>query len=324
MEILINVIEGDALKTKADVLVLKYAQELFGVDNKVAYRLSKFDENLYEALPTNGSFLLKPTFGSLEAGQVLFVGVEDLFDFRYENIRKFSFNALSFIGKALPETECICFTIHGAGYGLDEIEAFEAEVAGFVDAISNNSFPRNLKQIIIVEIRSEIAKRLREALFELFPKGKIIFDSKGSISAGYDATKKLKTVGYASENKPFVFVAMPFDEKMYDVFHYGIRGAVNKVGYLCERVDEAHFTGDVMERVKQRIKQSTVVIADLTTANPNVYLEIGFAWGCGIPTILLVQDAKDLKFDVKGQKCLIYSSISDLELALGRELENLQ
>ena len=28
-------------------------------------------------------------------------------------------------------------------------------------------------------------------------------------------------------------------------------------------------------------------VADLTTANPNVYLEIGYAWGMGKPTVLL-------------------------------------
>ncbi len=77
-----------------------------------------------------------------------------------------------------------------------------------------------------------------------------------------------------------------------------------------------------MEWVKQRISSATFVIADLTTANPNVYLEVGYAWGCGRPTVLIVRDTADeLKFDVKGQKCLVYKSIKQLEEILGRELE---
>jgi hypothetical protein len=46
--------------------------------------------------------------------------------------------------------------------------------------------------------------------------------------------------------------------------------------------------------------------ADLSDANPNVYLEVGYAWGRGRPTLLVVRDSSHLKFDVQGQRCLIY------------------
>ena len=64
--------------------------------------------------------------------------------------------------------------------------------------------------------------------------------------------------------------------------------------------DLSAFTGDVMTWVRERIKTSSFVLAELTGANPNVYLEVGFAWGCGIPTILLVKDSEKLKFDTRG------------------------
>ena len=56
------------------------------------------------------------------------------------------------------------------------------------------------------------------------------------------------------------------------------RGAA---GYLGERADLATFTGDVMDWVRARISSANLVIADLTSANPNVYLEVGYAWGKG-------------------------------------------
>ena len=31
--------------------------------------------------------------------------------------------------------------VHGPGYGLDEVEAFEAELAGVLEAISSRKFP---------------------------------------------------------------------------------------------------------------------------------------------------------------------------------------
>ena len=58
--------------------------------------------------------------------------------------------------------------------------------------------------------------------------------------------------------------------------------------------------------------------------NIRVYLEVGYAWGCGVPVVLLTQTTDHLKFDVRGQRCLVYSSIRELEESLRAELENLR
>lgn len=114
---------------------------------------------------------------------------------------------------------------------------------------------------------------------------------------------------------------MPFAPLFEDRFHYGIQRAVNASGLLCERADLATFTGDVLVWVKQRISSASLVVADLSSANPNVYLEVGFAWGRGIPTVLVADQATDLMFDVRTQRCLIYGgSIKRLEKLLTAEL----
>ncbi len=124
--------------------------------------------------------------------------------------------------------------------------------------------------------------------------------------------------------KPHIFVAMPFGPEFDDPFHYGINQPVNAAGCLCERADLATFTGDVIAWVKERIASARLLVADLSTANPNVYLEVGYAWGKGVPTVLVARDTADLRFDVKGQRCLVYNnSIKKLEESLTRELKNL-
>ncbi len=323
MQIPIRVVNNDALAINADVLVLKYAQALFGVDYVAVNRLSKLHANLHSSLPEYGNFLQVDTYGMIGVKEILFVGVEQLFEFRYQNIREFAHRALAHLGKTSPKIETVCFTLHGGGYGLDEIEAFESEIAGIVDALSQGEFPQNLKEIIIVELQKSLAEQLNQSLKELFPQGAVIINKGDLAEINPSSSSRLKEAGFSSETKPLVFVAMPFDKKMNDVFHYGIRGAVNNAGYLCERVDEAHFTGDVMERVKLRIRQADLVLADLSQANANVYLEVGYAWGCEKQTVLLVGDANELKFDVKGQRCLIYSGIRELEEMLHKELEKL-
>jgi hypothetical protein len=323
MQIPIKVVNNDAFAINADVLVLKHAQATMGVDHIAVNRLSKLHTNLRSSLPEYGKFLQVDSFGTIGVKEVLFVGVEQIFEFRYQNIREFAHRALAHLAKSSPQVETVCFTLHGGGYGLDEIEAFESEIAGIVDALSQGEFPQSLKEIIIVELQKSLAEQLNQSLKELFPQGVVIINKGNLAEMNSPSSSRLREAGFSSETKPLVFVAMPFDKKMNDVFHYGIRGAVNNAGYLCERVDEAHFTGDVMERVKLRIRQADLVLADLTQANANVYLEVGYAWGCEKQTVLLVQDANELKFDVKAQRCLIYSGIKELEEMLHKELEKL-
>jgi len=325
MQVAIEVKTSDALKIQADVLALKYAQTLFGADYAVAGHLAKFHQNLTSSLPAKDKYLLLESYGSLGVKAVLFVGVNPLSQFRYQEIRDFARRTLNYLVQGAPNTKHLCMTLHGVGYGLDETEAFESEVAGCIDGIASGRFPPTLECITFVEINSERAKRLRQTLSLLLPDRVIKVDKSGFLADISQVTsERLESAGYTSDSKPFFFVAMPFDEKMDDIFHYGIRGAVNKAGFLCERADLSSFTGDIMDWVKKRIRNAAVVIADLTTANPNVYLEVGFAWGCGIPTILLVQDTTELKFDVKGQRCIVYKNIKHLEKNLQKELENLQ
>lgn len=116
---------------------------------------------------------------------------------------------------------------------------------------------------------------------------------------------------------------MPFATEMEDVYYYGIQNPVRQLGFICERIDQEAFTGDVLPQMKTRIEAAEIVIADLTGSNPNVYLEVGYAWGKARPTVLLVREADQLKFDVRGQKCLTYKSIKDLETQLTKELQEL-
>jgi hypothetical protein len=210
-------------------------------------------------------------------------------------------------------------TIHGVGYGLDETEAFDSLIAGLVDAARDGDYPPDLTSIAIVDRDIRRAERLQKALADILPVSGIPVAVQIDDGASTHRNR-LRAVGYDSDSKPHVFAVMPFTDDMDDVYHYGIKAAVNDAGYLCERADLSSFTGDVMEWVKQRIASASLVIADLTTANPNVYLEVGYAWGRGIPTVLIVRDTDELKFDTRSQRCLPYKKIKELEASLRKEL----
>jgi hypothetical protein len=116
---------------------------------------------------------------------------------------------------------------------------------------------------------------------------------------------------------------MPFAKEMRVVWRYGIQQPVHRAGLLCERMDEEAYLGDVLTQIKSRIEGASIVIADLSGANPNVFLEVGYAWGKGRPTLFLSKTGEKIPFDVQGHKCLIYEDAVDLEEKLAKELEGL-
>ncbi len=313
---------GDVLAETADVLVLKYAQALYGVDAAVVGILTAAGRQI--RLPGPWGFRLEDAVPGIAASRVLFVGVPPLREFGYREIRAFARKALAALAGEAPQTRHLALTIHGAGYGLDEVEAFEAEVAGLVDAIREDDHPEGLQKITIIERNAGRARRLATALVGLLPNHVITKASSSVQPANALASEKLRSAGYSSDAKAHVFVAMPFKDDMDDTYHYGIQSAVKTAGLLCERADLSSFTGDVLEWVRSRIRSASLVVADLTDANPNVYLEVGYAWGVGVPTVLIVKSADHLKFDVRGQRCLVYKKIKELEDSLSEELRALR
>jgi hypothetical protein len=320
----VELVPGDALVVDANILALKYAQDFYGVDKQVAERLQ--DAGVHNITPRIGGYRLVSSDGAIAAKRVLFVGVPALYDFGYRDIRKFSIKALASLAGEAPATRVLAMTLHGAGYGLDETECFLSEVAGLADALASGDYPAQLETVKIVERNRGRAERLGRLLDAYLPEGKVDVDARVlRHRIGEERSETLRAIGYDSGQKPHVFVAMPFADEAQDLFHYGIRQAISSNGYLCERVDQVPSVGDILTRIKQRIKTAAFVVAELTGASPNVYLEVGYAWGLGVPTVLLIQKSEvaNLRFDVAGQRCIVYSSIRDLEEKLSFEIAGL-
>jgi hypothetical protein len=310
----IDIQTGDAKDIETDLLVLKSAKASSGVGKEIAQELTP--ENWKAELPHHGKTKIFECGEKIGARYVLYIGVGHVTTFDYQNIRQFTRRALEIARNESVHddlnTKHITFTLHGPGYGLDEKEAFESELAGLMEAIREGNFPQELEQISFVEINPSRAKRLEAILTEFVP-GAVI-------EKGEPTTEKARAVGYDSQSKPHVFVAMPFADEFEDVYHLGIAEAVRSAGFLCERIDKKAFTGGIPDRIQERIEDASLVVADMTHANPNVYLEVGYAWGKEVPTLLLTQETDDLTFDVQHHNSIIYERHAIRELR--EELEN--
>lgn len=343
----VTIERGDVLKARGDVLALKYAQKRYGVDAVVAQKFREQGRRLPRPNEGNTSNLVKSVDG-IEADHVLVVGTPDLWMFDYPNIRDFGRLALSSHALLDAPVERLLMTIHGAGFGLDPIEALEHELDGMESAVQSGGIPPSLSRVSIVEENAQNFDRMRNCLRAHFPTG-MMRRSQMTTDMGRDGivtdwptmrggkcmvtrgtTKKIVDVRATPESrelgrKESVFVAMPFGSSdMDDLYHYGISGGVRRAGFVCERADKLDFTGDVVQLIRRRIENSVLVIAILTGANVNVYLEVGYAWGRDIDCVLCAMEGEELPFDVQGQKCLFYKNIRDLESKLLKTLRGLQ
>jgi hypothetical protein len=296
-----------------DVLVLKYAQGFHGADAAIADLLTDSFAGETRIAPLPGEYVLLPGNGRIAAKYALFVGVPRLLKFGYGQIREFVRYALQIVAQRLPQARHVAMTMHGIGYGLDERESFLSQLGGLLGFIQMEPARFESYQFTFVEKNPKRAKRLAAMVAENT-------NAPETANAPQPPAPEIQA-GLESEKKPHVFVAMPFSLEMEDVFIFGIQGPVNAAGYLCERVDMDIFTGDIVARILERIQTATLVIADLTGANANAYLEVGYAWGKGVPTLLLTRREEDLKFDVKSQRCIIYKNISDLARKIEQDLK---
>ena len=73
------------------------------------------------------------------------------------------------------------------------------------------------------------------------------------------------------------FVLMPFEDEFDDIYEYLIREPLSKAGYDVNRADEILNQENILSSIIDSIIHSELIVADLSTSNPNVYYELGLS-----------------------------------------------
>ena len=114
---------------------------------------------------------------------------------------------------------------------------------------------------------------------------------------------------------------MPFSDEFEDLYRLGIKPACSETGFTAERVDEQKFSESILERIYRQIAGAEIVIAVMTGRNANVFYEVGYAHALDKRCVLITSDEKDIPFDLKHHRHIIYEgSISLLRERLNNEL----
>ena len=108
--------------------------------------------------------------------------------------------------------------------------------------------------------------------------------------------------------KSDVFVLMPFSLEMQPIFQNHVKVITEELHLSCKRADDLFTNGMIINEIWSSIYFSSIIIADCTGRNPNVFYEIGIAHTLGKETILITQSMEDIPFDVRHLRIIKYDN----------------
>lgn len=318
-----EILYADALKYPCDALILKTASGSSGLENQVANALVKAGKTFrLNELSEIGEHQLIHSENLLPVKNCLFVRTVSVFQFSYRHVREFFSSALQILGNEAPDVEHIAMTVQGvkAVLRLDEGESLMAQIAGLVDAIKAGKAPKNLKRISIIDRNKNRIERLQASVSPYFEEVGYATRVKGDNWAyllNFSQAQAVESPDAGQEAvKPYAFVMLPHSEDLEDIFFYGIQRPIHAMGLLCERNADTEETEQDLSAIMQRIGLSRAFICDVSEKSPELYLQLGYALGKGIPVALISR-----KENPDFSDAIAYQKIWELEERLSQWLK---
>lgn len=137
-----------------------------------------------------------------------------------------------------------------------------------------------------------------------------VIDVAGTADGPVDTEARLKKLGkgVSVSSEDTCFIVMPFAKPhgtYYDIIY---KPAIEKAGMRPVRADAEIFgTGKIMDQVWRGINAAKVLVAELTTRNPNVFYELGLAHALRKPVVLVSSNEDDVPFDLTHIRVIYYN-----------------
>ena len=110
---------------------------------------------------------------------------------------------------------------------------------------------------------------------------------------------------------PTCFVIQPFDAGKFDKrFEDVYKPAIEAAGLEAYRVDLDPGVDVPIDAIEDGIRNAAACLADITTDNPNVWYELGFAFATGSPVIMVCSQERTEKkypFDIQHRTIIQYA-----------------
>ena len=118
---------------------------------------------------------------------------------------------------------------------------------------------------------------------------------------------------------PTCFVIQPFDADKFDRrFEEVYSPAIQAAGLEPYRVDRDVAVDIPIDSIESGIRGAAICLADITTDNPNVWYELGFAFASGRAVVMVCSDertGKKYPFDIQHRTVIEYKAQSPSDFA---------
>jgi hypothetical protein len=123
--------------------------------------------------------------------------------------------------------------------------------------------------------------------------------------------------------RPRIFVIMPFAEPYDTLYRDVIRPVAQKLDFQIVRVDEIKGPGIIIQDIQRQISQANAVVAEISSGNPNVFYELGYAHALDKPAVLLArkETMPQTPFDVRAYRAIPYDDTIGGKKTVERNLE---
>jgi len=111
---------------------------------------------------------------------------------------------------------------------------------------------------------------------------------------------------------------MSFEKELEEVYVKGMKETLEGLGWTCNRSDEKFDTPEIVCTICKNTQEASLILADLTGKNPNVFLEVGLAFGLEKYVVFLSQNPEDIPFDTRTFRAIMYDphKLPDLKLKI--------
>jgi hypothetical protein len=140
-----------------------------------------------------------------------------------------------------------------------------------------------------------------------------VLDVTQEVSTPEDKSARIQKLGAGVSVKQgdSCFVMQPFAKPHGEYYETVFKPAIDKTGLIPVRADNDIFaTGKIIDQVLRGITHAKVLVAELTTRNPNVFYELGIAHALNKPVVMISANESDVPFDLHHIR-IIYYDVTD-------------
>jgi hypothetical protein len=117
----------------------------------------------------------------------------------------------------------------------------------------------------------------------------------------------------STASRPYAFVIRAHRSEFDDVYRYGIEQALAASGLDAKLAKDDYATsGWTADKLLLLVRDSALVVAEMTLPQPNCYYELGLAVAMDKPSVVVARDGTELEFDLAGRDFVPYRNSEEL------------